>query len=222
MKYLAQVSGTARNNDAGKIQNQIMQANPILEGIVAGKWNTKFFQLLEMQRLFEMIIVLDLENLFESNSTVKAFYQVLKLPITYLRRVELLNKPLESALIVSYWICHELLSFLDFTDIFYQLISGTSDEEKKLYKLESAETYNYLNQSGCTKIEGVDDVEEFKELSSAIDVVGISATEKDAIFRVLSGILHLGNVAFQVDESIIFALNFLLTFIQRKLLQLQR
>lgn len=148
-----------------------------------------------------MIIVPDLENLFESNSIAKDFFLVLKLPIICLRKVELSSKQLESALIVSYEFCHECSEFLDFTDIFYQLISGTSDEEKKLYKLQSADTYNYLNQSGCSKIEGVDDVEDFKELSNAIDIVGISATEKDAIFRVLSGILHLGNVTFQVDES---------------------
>lgn len=60
MRYLAQISGTARSDDPGKIQTQIMQANPILEG------NLLFFltrQLSETQKHFVITIAADLENL---------------------------------------------------------------------------------------------------------------------------------------------------------------
>jgi myosin-5 len=66
--------------------------------------------------------------------------------------------------------------------------------------LNSAETFHYLNQSGCTQIEDVDDAADFSIVSRAIDVIGASPTDKEALFRVLAGILHLGNVAFFLDE----------------------
>lgn len=85
-------------------------------------------------------------------------------------------------------------------DIFYQFLAGASPEQREKHQLSTPESFHYLNQSGCTTIEGVDEVVDFNEVTNAIEIVGIKE-EKEEIFQVLAGILHLGNVAFFQDES---------------------
>ncbi|KAL1547802.1 myosin-17-like [Salvia divinorum] len=80
-------------------------------------------------------------------------------------------------------------------------------EEREKYKLESPETYHYLNQSKCYKLDGVNDTEEYLATRRAMDIVGISEEEQDAIFKVVAAILHLGNIEFakgkEIDSSVI-------------------
>ncbi|PIN14470.1 Myosin class V heavy chain [Handroanthus impetiginosus] len=56
--------------------------------------------------------------------------------------------------------------------------------------------FHYLNQSNCYELDGVDDSKEYLSTRRAMDVVGISSDEQDAIFRVVAAILHLGNIEF--------------------------
>jgi len=65
------------------------------------------------------------------------------------------------------------------------------------FKLRNAECYNYLNQSGCAKIDGVDDARRFDALRLAFNVLQIQPEMSDGIFCVLSAILWLGNIQFQ-------------------------
>ncbi|KAH9295924.1 hypothetical protein KI387_039512, partial [Taxus chinensis] len=69
---------------------------------------------------------------------------------------------------------------------------GILDTEK--YKLGHPSSFHYLNQSNCYQLDGVSDDEEYLATRREMDVVGISPEEQDAIFRVVSAILHLGNV----------------------------
>jgi myosin I len=47
--------------------------------------------------------------------------------------------------------------------IFYQLLCGSSEEEKKKLHLLSPDNYEYLSKSGCLTIENVDDADEYKD-----------------------------------------------------------
>ncbi|KAG4959195.1 hypothetical protein JHK87_035828 [Glycine soja] len=80
-------------------------------------------------------------------------------------------------------------------------------EEKEKYKLGSPSSFHYLNQSKCYALDGVDDAEEYLATRRAMDVVGISEEEQEAIFRVIAAILHLGNIEFakgeEIDSSVI-------------------
>ncbi|KAL8139816.1 hypothetical protein V2J09_005837 [Rumex salicifolius] len=89
---------------------------------------------------------------------------------------------------------------------FYLLCKAPSEETEK-YKLGNPKSFHYLNQSSCFELEGVDDAEEYIALRRAMDIVGISEDEQEAIFRVVAAILHLGNVEFvkgnEIDSSAI-------------------
>ena len=92
--------------------------------------------------------------------------------------------------------------------IFYQLCSGVTQAQRKALHLEDPASYFYLNQSGCERIEGVDDSQDFMETMQALEGFGCSEHTKSDILKLLAGILHLGNCVFteatagsQVDES---------------------
>ncbi|KAG2147367.1 myosin 5 [Suillus cothurnatus] len=81
--------------------------------------------------------------------------------------------------------------------IFYQLCSGAPSKERKDLGLDTDVTkFHYLKQGGptSTPISGVDDAEEFRATQQALSTVGISVEKQWAVFRLLSALLHLGNV----------------------------
>ncbi|KAI3459593.1 hypothetical protein Pfo_016256 [Paulownia fortunei] len=84
---------------------------------------------------------------------------------------------------------------------FYMLCAAPVEDITK-YKLGNPRMFHYLNQSNCYELDGVDDSKEYLSTRRAMDVVGISSDEQDAIFRVVAAILHLGNIEFtKVSES---------------------
>ncbi|KAF3452668.1 hypothetical protein FNV43_RR03101 [Rhamnella rubrinervis] len=78
---------------------------------------------------------------------------------------------------------------------FYMLCAAPEEDVKK-YKLGDPRTFHYLNQSNCYEVGNVNDAREYLETRNAMDIVGISQEEQEAIFRVVAAILHLGNVDF--------------------------
>ncbi|CAB4292501.1 unnamed protein product [Prunus armeniaca] len=78
---------------------------------------------------------------------------------------------------------------------FYMLCAAPPEDVER-YKLGNPRKFHYLNQSNCYELDGVDDSEEYIATRKAMNVVGISSDEQDAIFRVVAAILHLGNVEF--------------------------
>uniref|UniRef100_A0A7N0ZXB4 Myosin-17-like n=1 Tax=Kalanchoe fedtschenkoi TaxID=63787 RepID=A0A7N0ZXB4_KALFE len=89
---------------------------------------------------------------------------------------------------------------------FYLLCAAPLEDIEK-YKLGDPKSFHYLNQSNCYALDGVDDAQEYLATRRAMDVVGISEDEQDAIFRVVAAILHLGNINFakgkEIDSSAI-------------------
>ena len=54
--------------------------------------------------------------------------------------------------------------------------------------------FDYLNQGDSPYVNGVDDADSFEETREAMYMLGITEDEQHMIFRILAGILHLGNV----------------------------
>ncbi|KAK0599291.1 hypothetical protein LWI29_004008 [Acer saccharum] len=88
----------------------------------------------------------------------------------------------------------------------FYLLCAAPQEEVEKYKLGNPKTFHYLNQSTCYELVGVSDAHDYLATRRAMDIVGISAKDQDAIFRVVASILHLGNIEFtkgkEVDSSV--------------------
>ncbi|KAM9598867.1 LOW QUALITY PROTEIN: unconventional myosin-XV [Morphnus guianensis] len=56
-------------------------------------------------------------------------------------------------------------------------------------------------QGGNCEIPGKDDAEDFRRLLNTMEVLSFSVEEQNSIFRILSSVLHLGNVYFEKYET---------------------
>ncbi|XP_076961004.1 uncharacterized protein LOC143637509, partial [Bidens hawaiensis] len=84
----------------------------------------------------------------------------------------------------------------------FYLLCAAPPEEVKKYKLGDPKSFHYLNQSNCFELDGVSDAHDYLATCRAMDIVGISKKEQDAIFRVVASILHLGNSTFSKGEDV--------------------
>lgn len=83
---------------------------------------------------------------------------------------------------------------------FYMLCAAPAEDVDR-YKLGNPRMFHYLNQSNFYELDGVDDSKEYIATRKAMDIVGISSTEQDGIFRTVAAILHLGNIEFAKGEE---------------------
>uniref|UniRef100_A0A673YMM8 Myosin IXB n=1 Tax=Salmo trutta TaxID=8032 RepID=A0A673YMM8_SALTR len=81
--------------------------------------------------------------------------------------------------------------------VFYYLLVGASEEERKEFKLLQPGDYLYLKQ-----IEDEEDLRhDFERLQQAMEMVGFLSATKKQIFSVLSAILYLGNVTYRKKST---------------------
>jgi len=83
--------------------------------------------------------------------------------------------------------------------VFYQLLAAAQSDKELADQLllTTWKDFHYINQSGCYKINGVDDSKKFDALRLAMNVLQVSAEQTEAIFSVLSAVLWLGNLQFK-------------------------
>ncbi|XP_061602444.1 unconventional myosin-VI-like isoform X2 [Cololabis saira] len=111
--------------------------------------------------------------------------------------------------------------------IFYRLCAGASEDIRQKLHLGSPDTFRYLNR-GCTRFFAtkdtnkqilqnrkspehskagplqdplLDDLGDFSRMSVAMKKIGLDDSEKLDLFRVVAGVLHLGNVDFEEAGS---------------------
>uniref|UniRef100_A0A8C9YZA7 Myosin IXA n=1 Tax=Sander lucioperca TaxID=283035 RepID=A0A8C9YZA7_SANLU len=98
--------------------------------------------------------------------------------------------------------------------VFYYLLAGASEEERKAFHLMKPEEYHYLSQMtksthqphwdsycesepDCFTVEGEDLKHDFERLQLAMEMVGFLPSTRKQIFCLLSAILHLGNIRYK-------------------------
>ncbi|XP_075759078.1 unconventional myosin-IXb isoform X2 [Pelodiscus sinensis] len=81
--------------------------------------------------------------------------------------------------------------------VFYYLLLGVSEEERKEFHLKQPEDYFYLNQHNLKIEDGEELRHDFERLKQAMEMVGFLPATKKQIFSVLSAILYLGNVTYK-------------------------
>ncbi|RBQ82262.1 hypothetical protein VDGD_08303 [Verticillium dahliae] len=85
--------------------------------------------------------------------------------------------------------------------IFYQLVAGASDREREELNILPIEQFDYLNQGNCPTIDGVDDKAEFEATKSSLKTIGVTDAQQSEIFKLLAGLLHLGNVKIGASRN---------------------
>ena len=82
--------------------------------------------------------------------------------------------------------------------IFYQIVRGASKEQRDVLHLGglSVADFCYLSSSNFFDIQGVDDGEDFEATQRAMALIGISREEQMDAMRIVSSILHIGNINF--------------------------
>ncbi|KAH7964843.1 hypothetical protein HPB49_001900 [Dermacentor silvarum] len=85
--------------------------------------------------------------------------------------------------------------------VFYYLLAGASKEEREELHLTRPEDYYYLNQSQCYTLEGTDEAQEYTKLMESMRMVGFNLDKRKRLIRVLSAVLHLGNIEFSKKST---------------------
>ncbi|KAG7466962.1 hypothetical protein MATL_G00148210 [Megalops atlanticus] len=80
--------------------------------------------------------------------------------------------------------------------IFYALLAGADSDHRELYFLSEPESYHYLSQSGCVRDKNLDDKQLFDSVMEALKVMEFTEEEIRDVFKLLSGVLQLGNIEF--------------------------
>ena len=85
--------------------------------------------------------------------------------------------------------------------IFYQFILGSSEEEKIKYEIKNIEYYDYLNNKENNEDSdlnrNMNDKQDFKMTKENLKKFNFSEEDIDNIFKIISGILYLGNIKFK-------------------------
>ncbi|XP_061098807.1 unconventional myosin-IXb-like, partial [Conger conger] len=83
--------------------------------------------------------------------------------------------------------------------VFYYMLTGASQEERRDLKLLQPHQYLYLTQASPVEDSGM--AVEYKRLQQAMEMVGFLPPTKKQIFSVLSAILYLGNLTYTCSET---------------------
>jgi myosin heavy subunit len=172
LHYLATATQkTGGETDSNLVQDQILDASPILEAFGNAKTvrndnSSRFGKFMEIQ--------------FSIDETIKG--------------AKMLDYLLERSRIIK-----QSPNERNY-HIFYHLLAGASDSEKAKWYLTKAEDYHYLNQSDCYVVKDMDDAQCFKITKDAMKTLKFGE-KIDTIMQILSSVLNLGNIEFSVNEE---------------------
>ncbi|XP_027490984.1 myosin-IIIb-like isoform X1 [Corapipo altera] len=85
--------------------------------------------------------------------------------------------------------------------IFYYMFAGLSSEEKEMYGLLDPSLYRYVSGQFGTQDVAQRWKDKYQEVCNALDMVGFQEQEQVDMQTILAGVLSLGNVTFDPEES---------------------
>ncbi|KAI7735645.1 hypothetical protein M8C21_005192, partial [Ambrosia artemisiifolia] len=166
MQYLAFMGGRPSSEGKRSVEQQVLESNPVLEAF----GNAKTVRNNNSSRFGKFV-----EIQFNESGTITG--AAIRTYLLERSRVCQVSDPERN------YHC------------FYMLCAAPPEESEK-YKVGNPRKFHYLNQSNFYELNGVDESKEYLATKKAMDVVGISSDDQDAIFRVVAAILHLGNIEF--------------------------
>ncbi|XP_013083692.2 myosin heavy chain, non-muscle isoform X1 [Biomphalaria glabrata] len=155
----------------GELENQLLQANPILEAF----GNAKTIKNDNSSRFGKFIRINFDSSGYISGANIE----------TYLLEKSRAVRQAESERAFH---------------IFYQFLHGATPQQRQEFLLEDWSKYAYLT-CGKILVPGVDDAAEFKLLVDAMGIMGITPDNQAAVLRTVSAVLLLGNMQFKQDRN---------------------
>ncbi|CCC66989.1 hypothetical protein NCAS_0A04310 [Naumovozyma castellii] len=171
MQYIASAS-TTHSESIGKIKDMVLATNPLLESFGCAK------------------------TLRNNNSSRHGKY----LEIRFNSQFEPCAGNITNYLLEKQRVVSQIKNERNF-HIFYQFTKGASDAYRQTFGVQKPEQYIYTSASGCTSVDTIDDVNDYRETLKAMEVIGLHQEEQDQIFRMLAAVLWIGNVSFVENEE---------------------
>ncbi|KAJ0410277.1 hypothetical protein P43SY_002609 [Pythium insidiosum] len=85
--------------------------------------------------------------------------------------------------------------------VFYQIFRLDADHLQGLRLHGTVRDYRYVHVGADAELTGIDDDQCLRETQEAMDVIGITKDEQDAIFKVVAAILNLGEINYVQGAS---------------------
>lgn len=165
MRYLLRTSSSTDKTKGGEIQAKLMQSNVVLESFGNAK------------------------TLRNDNSSRFGKYIRLK----YDDSDHVIGAKTEHFLLEKSRLVHVEEGERNYHS-FYQLCAGLDEKLKEELGLRQAADYVMLSQGNVLEVsDGVDDAKEFEETVKALATLKFSEEEQNSVFKLLAGLLHLGN-----------------------------
>lgn len=167
MKFILQYL-TAISKKSSSVQNQILEANPILEAFGNAKTirndnSSRFGKYIDIQ--------------FDTNGTMKS--------------AKFDHYLLEKSRIVSVNAGERNYH------IFYMLLNGLNDDERDTLELDANRNYNYLIASNNEQCEIDEIFNDLEHIKIAMKILSFCEWEIWQIFQLLAALLHLGNLQYK-------------------------
>lgn len=172
MRYFATVDSDNNQHDMSDTEKQILATNPITEAF----GNAKTTRNDNSSRFGKYLKILFDENKIIAGAQIKTYL---------LERSRLVFQPSSER---NY-------------HIFYQLFAGLDDETRSKLHLTKVEDFFYVNQGQQPEIKGVDDKQEFLDTCDALSMVGVTKEQQFEIFKLLAGLLHIGNIEIKNSKG---------------------
>ncbi|EAR84885.2 myosin head protein (macronuclear) [Tetrahymena thermophila SB210] len=166
MRFLTQISTHDNSNES--IEEKILSCNPVLEAFGNAK------------------------TVRNDNSSRFGKYV----------QIEIAKKKINGATITKYLLEKSRVIHLSQGErnyhIFYHLLESKDNQLlEKLHLLNKKPSeFQYLSQSDCYSVETIDDTQLFQGIINSFKVMKFEEDLQNTIFKILSAILHLGNIQF--------------------------
>ncbi|XP_006889696.1 PREDICTED: myosin-7-like [Elephantulus edwardii] len=170
IQYFANIGGTGKQSSDGKgsLEDQIIQANPVLEAFGNAKTTR--------------------------NNNSSRFGKFIR--IHFGTTGKLAGADIESYLLEKSRVISQQAAERGY-HIFYQILSNKKPElVESLLLVPNPKEYHWVSQ-GVTVVDNMDDGEELQITDVAFDVLGFSAEEKLGVYKLTGGIMHFGNMKFK-------------------------
>ncbi|KAI8846206.1 P-loop containing nucleoside triphosphate hydrolase protein, partial [Chytridium lagenaria] len=172
IQYLASVATSAEKGKLGTLEQQILQANPILESFG------------------------NAQTIRNNNSS--RFGKFIRLEFN--PSGQICGANIERYLLEKSRVTHQTSKERNY-HIFYQLLRGASPELKAKLLLDGTlNDYNFTKNSK-KDIEGVDDAADFRLLQDSFNIMKLSSDEQNELYKIIAAVLHLGNIQVSGDRD---------------------